>query len=290
MKKTLITIIASFLMLASCKVTHHAGYVPVSAGGRIYYECEGKGEDVILLHGHTLDMRMWEPQMKALTSKYRVIRPEMRGYGHSSRQEEGMQFTHTDDIITLMDSLHIKKAHIVGLSMGSFVASELLAMHSDRMITATLASGNIRKRPGPSTPISEAELAKQEEEIAANKAKGVTLWKKEWIEQLIKGGGSNSESIRKSITQQINDWDGWLLLHHEGRIYYADEAWDTLKARKPEVPTLILSGEMEHKSPRNAMLPYLPNGHQVVIPDCGHMTNMERPKEFNKLLLEHLSR
>lgn len=263
------------------------GEVPVSNGGTIYYESEGQGTPVILLHGHTLDLRMWNPQMEALTKSYRVIRPEFRGYGHSSRQSEDMNFTHTDDILALMDYLHIDRAHIVGLSMGSFVASELLALHPDRFITATLASGNIRKRPGPSTPFTAEEIKEQDSTIMANKTVGIDLWKKDWIDKLVANGGSNSESIRQPLTQQINDWDGWLLFHHEGRIYYGDEAWEALKNTRPEVPTLILSGEHEHKSPKNAMMPYLPNSKLVVIPDCGHISNMEKPEEFNKLLLEH---
>lgn len=266
------------------------GMIPVADGGLLYYESVGEGAPVLLLHGHTLDMRMWDPQLPALLSAgYRVIRLDLRGYGRSSKQSEDLHFTHTDDVITLMDSLHLDKVHIVGLSMGSFVASELLAMHSDRLLTATLASGNIRKRPGPSTPFTPAELAEQDSIIQSNRSKGISQWKADWINQLITSGGSQSESIRPSLTQQVNEWDSYLLLHREGRIYYGNEAWDSLKATRPTVPTLILSGEQERKSPKNAMLPFLPNGRQVVIPDCGHMSNMERPAEFNALLISHLS-
>lgn len=283
--------LAAAMLLASCGKAPETerGYVSVSAGGQIYYEAEGEGEPLILLHGHSLDLRMWDQQMPVFTQHYRVIRPEMRGYGHSSRQAEGLQFTHVDDIMTLMDSLHIERAHVVGLSMGSFVASEMVALYPERLLSATLASGNIRKRPGPSTPVDSAEMAALRHELDANIAQGVDEWKREWIEKLITGGGSNAESIRESITRQIMDWDGWQITHGEGRYYYANEAWDTLKAKCPEVPVLILSGEMEHKPARNAMSPYLPNSRNIVIPDCGHMTNMERPEEFNALVLELLT-
>lgn len=269
---------------------HSSGYVPVSGGGRLYYEIDGAGEPVLLLHGHTLDRRMWDPQMPALVGLYQVIRPDLRGYGLSSKQADDLQFTHTDDVITLLDSLHIDKVHIVGLSMGSFIASEVVALHPDRLLTATLASGNIRNRPGPSTPFSAEEIAKSDAEIAAIKAQGVDNWKREWIDKLVGGGGSQAEQIRESVTQQVMEWDSWQLLHRECRAYYANEAMDTLKATCPTVPVLILSGENEHKSPRNPMLKYMPNGRQEVIPDCGHMSNMERPEQFNALLLEQLKR
>ncbi len=277
--------------LSACSATDpvERGYVTMSHGGRVYYEAEGEGEPILFLHGHTLDMRMWEPQLEAFKHDYRVIRVDFCGYGHSSDQEEGVQFTYVDDVVTLMDSLHLDRVHLVGLSMGSFVASEMVALHSDRLITALLASGNIRKRKGPSEPMDSIESAARDVEIAAIREQGVDNWKHDWIEQLITGGGSNSESIRESLTQQVMDWNGWQLLHKEARLYYGYEAWDSLKARQPELPVLILSGEQEHKG-KNPMLPYLPNGRQVIIPDCGHMSNMERPEEFNAHLRELLSR
>lgn len=279
---------AATMLLASCSTQPkvESGYIPVSNDGQIYYEAVGEGTPVILLHGHTLDLRMWDPQMKPLLDAgYRVIRPEMRGYGHSSKQQPGQQFTHLDDMMTVLDSLHIAKAHVVGLSMGSFVASEMVAMHSDRLLTATLASGNIRNMPGPSTPFDSLELARKDSVIAQNLAQGIDKWKEEWIEKLVSGGGSNREAIRESVTQQVNDWDAWQLINREMRNYYGYEAWDTLKARQPEIPVLILSGENEGKG-KNPMLQYLPNSRQVIIPDCGHMSNMEKPEEFTKLILE----
>ena len=281
---------AATMLLASCSTQPkvESGYIPVSDGAHIYYEAVGEGSPVILLHGHTLDLRMWDPQVKPLLEAgYRVIRPEMRGYGHSSKQQPGQQFTHLDDMMTVMDSLHIAKAHVVGLSMGSFVASEMVAMHSDRLLTATLASGNIRNMPGPSTPFDSLELAKKDSVIAQNLTQGIDKWKEEWIEKLVSGGGSNREAIRESITRQVNDWDGWQLINREMRNYYGYEAWDTLKVHQPELPVLILSGENEKKG-KNPMLQYLPNSRQVIIPDCGHMSNMEKPDEFTKLMLEQL--
>lgn len=288
MKRNTFFLAAATVLLASCSTQPkiESGYIPVSQGGQIYYESVGEGTPVILLHGHTLDLRMWDPQVKPLLEAgYRVIRPEMRGYGHSSKQQPGQQFTHLDDMMTVMDSLHIAKAHVVGLSMGSFVASEMVAMHSDRLLTATLASGNIRNMPGPSTPFDSLELARKDSVIAQNLAQGIDKWKEEWIGKLVSGGGSNREAIRESVAQQVNDWDAWQLVNREMRNYYGYEAWDTLKVRQPEIPVLILSGEKEGKG-KNPMLKYLPNSRQVIIPDCGHMSNMEKPEEFTQLILE----
>lgn len=291
MKRCLIIISLLWAALVQClcaQIQKTSGYVEVSQGGRVYYESVGQGEPVLLLHGHTLDMRMWEPQVEALKGQYRVICMDSRGYGHSSDQVPGVQFTHVDDVVTLLDSLHLDKVHICGLSQGSFIASEMVALHPERLLTALLASGNIRKRLGPSTPFDSAEIATRLEEIRALRQQRVVQWKHDWIEKLIAGGGSQAKGIRESLTRQVMDWNGWQLLHQEMRLYYGYEAWDSLRARKPEVPVLIVSGEMEHKG-KNPMLPFLPNGRQIIIPDCGHMSNMERPEEFNRLLIELIS-
>lgn len=72
----------------------------------------------------------------SVCEKYHVIRYDLRGYGISSSQTEDYQFMHVEDLVTLMDSLHIKKAHIVGLSLGGFITADMLAYFPDRMLSA----------------------------------------------------------------------------------------------------------------------------------------------------------
>ena len=137
--------------------------------GFLYYEEAGQGEPIIFVHGHSLDHRMWDEQFSVFAKKYHVIRYDLRGYGLSSSQTEDYQFTHAEDLVTLMDSLHIQKAHIVGLSLGGFITADMLAYFPERMLSAFLASGNIRKSKGPSEPMTKEEAMRREEEIAALK-------------------------------------------------------------------------------------------------------------------------
>ena len=275
------------VLFAGCSTTKR-GFVATPDGGHLYYEQRGKGEAMVLLHGHSLDRRMWDEQWKPLSKHFRLIRMDFRGYGLSSEQREDLQRTHVDDVVTLMDSLHIDKAHVVGLSMGAFVAGDMLAMYPERMLSCTLASGGIRNTKGPSEPMDSAESAKRDLEIAALKKKGVERMKEEWTEQLMASGGSRRERMRKALTQMIHDWTAWQPLHKEVRLFYGKEAWTRLQARgKVAVPTLFLRGENELKgkpfAPREAQ--YLSHFQVVVVPDCGHMLNMERPEEFNRFIL-----
>lgn len=138
-----------------------------------------------------------------LRKKYHVIRYDLRGYDISSSQTENHQFMHAEDLITLMDSLRIPKAHIVGLSLGGFITADMLAYFPDRMLSAFGARGNIRKSKCPSEPITQEEARVRDKEIAALKEKGVDVMKKEWFEELMKSGGSQRE--RMACTSVADD-------------------------------------------------------------------------------------
>jgi len=270
----------------SCASPVHSGYVGVSGGGRLYYEERGKGQPLLLLHGHSLDRRMWDEQFRVFARHYRTIRLDFRGYGLSSDQSETLPMTHADDVLALMDSLHIDRAHVVGLSMGAFTAGDLLAMYPHRLLSCVLASGSIRRNsPGPSQPMDSAECARRDAEIAALKESGVQAMKQQWLEQLIASGGSKRERMRRPLSVMIDEWTAWQPLHKEVRLFYAREAWQRLQQVRPDVPVLMLKGACDGKGDRPRELDYLPRGRHQVLPDCGHMMNMEQPRAFNRAVM-----
>ena len=280
----------SFYILKSGETAElKSGRIDVG-NGSLYYEEAGSGEPVIFVHGHSLDHRMWDEQFAEFAKEYRVIRYDLRGYGASSSQTEDYQFTHVQDLVTLMDSLHIRKAHIVGLSLGGFIGADMLGWFPERMASAFLASGNIRKSKGPSQPMTKEEALKRDEEIAVMKVKGVDVMKREWFEGLMSSGGTRKERMRQPLWEMIDDWDAWQPLHKEVRVVAGLDAYEAIKKNHPTVPTLIVEG----KSPNNRysnqpeILKYLPNGKLKVLEDCGHMLNMEQPEAFNAALREFL--
>ena len=292
MLRVLIFYILSFI-LSNCNVLMayelKTGYVNVG-NGYLYYEEAGEGIPLILVHGHSLDCRMWDGQFYVFARNYRTIRYDLRGYGKSSPQSEDYQFTHVEDLVALMDSLHIDKAHIVGLSLGGYIGTDMLGWFSERMLSAVLASGNLRKSKGPSQPMTSDEAALRDEEISALKDRGVDVMKKEWFEGLVASGGTLRDSIREPLWKMINDWNAWQPLHKEVRVTAGMDAFEELKKKSPEVPVLILEGRSENnRFPEHPeILDYLPNAKMMIIDDCGHMLNMERPKEFNNVIEEFL--
>lgn len=281
--------ISLFALVALSLPALAQGYVKVPRGS-LYYEERGSGEPLILIHGHSLDRRMWDEQFAEFARHYRVIRYDMRGYGKSSSQTEDFQFTHAEDLIVLMDSLHISRAHIVGLSLGGEVGADMLGWFPDRVKSAILVSGNARLSAGPSQPMSAAEHQRYDEKIARNRAMGVDALKRRWFNQLMKMGGSCRERMRAPLWEMIDGWDAWQSFHKEVRTVAAMDAFVQLKKTRPQIPVLILEGRAPGNwySSHPEMLKYLPNGRLKVINDCGHMLNMERPVEFNKVVLDFI--
>jgi len=265
---------------------------------KLYYEEQGKGEPLILVHGHSLDHTMWNEQFHEFAKTHRVIRYDLRGYGRSSMPSEDKQFLHAEDLNALMQKLGIQKAHLVGLSLGGFVVTDMLALHADKIITATLASGNIFPVPGPDHPMDEAEKQKRYAEIAALKKKGIDVMKREWFNALMRSGGSQKERMRYELWKMIYEWDAWQPLHLEPRLVLGLSVKEKLSRMASPlqgglrgagaVPVLVLEG----KSPGNkvpehpAILDLLPKSTLVWIEDAGHMCNMEQPEAFTREVLK----
>lgn len=114
-----------------------AGALPVSSG-ELYYELQGEGQPVILLHAGGMDSRMWDAQFNYLSQRFRVVRYDLRGFGRSSKPEQ--PFHPVDDLYQLMQYLGIKRASLIGLSMGSGVALNFALEHPEMVEKLVVAS------------------------------------------------------------------------------------------------------------------------------------------------------
>ena len=85
-------------------------------GARIYYEADGAGDPVVLIHAGVANLRMWDDQVEALRNSYRMIRYDTRGYGRT--ETDAVEFSNRADIAALLDHLGEASAHVLGLSRG----------------------------------------------------------------------------------------------------------------------------------------------------------------------------
>lgn len=263
------------------------GYIQTTDGAKLYYEELGSGEPLVFIHGHSFDRTEWDPQFYALSKKYRVIRYDLRGYGWSSMPSEIQKALHADDLAALMDQLRIKKAHIVGLSLGGFVVSDFLALYPQRILTATAASGDFFNVNGPSQPWSPKEWDAQSTNIKKWQSNGVDAMKRKWFNDLTTRDGKVMEKLREPIWTMIYKWDAWQPQHHEPRFLLGNDLEAKLKAQKITVPVLVLTGDAD-AAHSNKLLYSVLSATQVFIKNAGHVSNLENPDGFNRALLNFL--
>ncbi|MGQ0735366.1 MAG: alpha/beta fold hydrolase [Acidobacteriota bacterium] len=131
-------------------------------GVRLRYVEKGAGEPVVLLHGVGGSLQSWVDSgvFDKLAESYRVIAFDARGHGRSDKPHDPAKYGREmpTDVVRLLDHLGIKQAHIAGYSMGAGTTSQLLTMHPERFLTATLAAGAGRFDWTP----EDARLAEQE--------------------------------------------------------------------------------------------------------------------------------
>ncbi len=253
-------------------------------GADIAWEAAGSGPPVILIHGHSFDRRMWNPQFAQLSKKYRVIRYDIRGYGLSDMPVEGQSFLHADDVVALMDALKIPRANVVGLSLGAYIVADLLALYPDRLLTATMASGAVFNGPA-SHELGPQERALRMKEIESLRMNGVEKLKVSWRENLLRE--VKDQDTRVLVTAMIADWSAWQPLHIEPPFLLGTRGWDILNRRKTTNPVLWIAGERDDFRPAvRAFQQVLPDLRVEIIPGAGHLSNLEQPKAFTSAL-EH---
>ena len=115
----------------------------------IHYDDEGSGEPVLLIHGHTMDRRIWDPVMPGLrAANLRVLRPDLRGHGLSTRPDFGYHVSHhACDMAAVLDDAGIDSATVVGYSIGGGVALEMALTLPDRLCGLVLMSPVMPDRP-----------------------------------------------------------------------------------------------------------------------------------------------
>src|SRR5689334_16385410 len=103
-------------------------------GVELAYRDEGQGQPLLLLHAFPLSSAMWEDQLDSLSTRMRVIAPDLRGFGASARGSGAASLDqHADDLAGLLDALEIERATVAGLSMGGYISFALLRRHRARI-------------------------------------------------------------------------------------------------------------------------------------------------------------
>ena len=270
------------------KFEKETGFAEVN-GTKLYYEIAGTGEPLVLIHGWSFDSRCWESQFNIFAEKHRVLRYDLRGFGRSDLPDDGEEYSHTADLVALLNQLNIEKANILGHSYGGRIAFDFVFNYPERIISLILPDAAMDVTNLSTTP-NEDVWAWINDTWRAGREEGIEEAKKIWINgSPLKPAMSNPQSA-PLVRRMIEDYSGWHWMNDDPHIGFVGYPLEHL--REIKVPTLILVGELNpsiYHEWADAQNKNILNSKMEIIPDAGHALNIENPEKFNEFVLKFLS-
>ncbi len=252
-------------------------------GGSLYYETLGKGAPVILIHGGFGDRRMWDAQMEPLSQAFRVIRYDHRGFGKSSAPDK--PYSPVADLVALMEHLELKRANLVGNSMGGTLALDFALLQPNLtgavVVVASTAGGY---------PVPEEDIKKVNEVLGVAKDKGTSAAIPLWLQHPMVGVASRHPTAGALLRTMVEDNQKMFLAEHWPQEPMTPPAYERLAGLNANV--LFVVGDKDVASVRNgaeASAARIKKAKVVTIKDADHLPQMEHPEAVNKLLVEYIS-
>lgn len=255
----------------------------VVPGTRLFACTDGTAGDwVVLSHCLATDHTMWEPQVAALATRYRVLRYDTRGHGLSAVPHAPYSMNQlAGDVAAILDHFQIPRAHLVGLSLGGEVVAAAALRHPSRVISATICDSRMLLPPGAPAMMDERIRLVREQGIEAI------------IEPMIQRWFTPASLAAK--LPAIEAVRGMMRNCAAEGFAGCTEAIKTgnLPARLGQIkaPTLFLVGDADAAVPTAVMKEQqalVPGAAYAEIAGAGHLSNLERPEAFNDALLGFL--
>jgi 3-oxoadipate enol-lactonase len=250
----------------------------------IHYEIEGNGPWLTMSHSLACDLHMWDPQMPALTKKFKVLRYDTRGHGQSSAPAGEYSLDQlADDVKGLLDALKIRQTHWAGLSMGGMIGQAFALKYPGVFQSMVLADTTSRRPPDAAKMWGERIHNAQTKGMGALVEGTLARW---FTEPYRKAHpdviGRIGDGIKRTPVA------GFVGCSHAiSKI----DLTDRLKAIK--CPALVIVGEQDMGTPveaARAIHQNLPGSELKIIPAAAHLSNIEQAGEFNQAMIGFLNR
>lgn len=229
---------------------------------------------------------MWESQLDALSPRWRVVAPDLKGFGGSDSPDDPSAYSmeaYADEVAALLDELGLDRVALAGLSMGGYVAFAFLRRHRHRLAALVLAD----TRPEADAPEVLERRTNQQRQVADEGTEGV-------IEALLSGLLSEHtrtekpDVVERARRLMDNPSAGFV-----GALAAMKRRTDaTAELEAIDVPTLVVVGEEDGVSPPSvaeAMCQRIPACRLATMLRAGHLSNLEAPEAFNEALLSFLA-
>jgi pimeloyl-ACP methyl ester carboxylesterase len=246
-------------------------------GGHLPIAMAGEGTPLILLHGWTLDHRLWRPQVETLGQNHFLVMPDRRGCGRATAPPDLAR--EAEDVIAIADTLGFERFALLGLSRGAVVALDVARRFGSRL-TALVVSG------APLPALVEREEVIDLERLRALVASGnFAEFREEWSRHPLMQ--THSPEAAALAATMLADYDGRDLLA-------PSEAPDLPREVLAMLPMLVLSLTGEHDTPwrracARALAAVAPRAQHLEIAGAGHLANADNPAAFNAAVASFLN-
>lgn len=255
-------------------------------GVELYYEEAGRGHPLILLHAGIGHVHFWDEQWEPFAREYRVVRYDLRGFGKSVRPPG--PFNMRSDLYRLMRFLGIERAHLVGASMGGGIAIDFALEHPGMVDALVAVVPGLSGGPQPSEETNRAwqeiEAAKQ----AGDLDRADELMMRMWVDGPRRQPRDVDSSVRTHVRQMLHDNRPAGLA--EGTPVRLDPP---ARGRLAEIhaPTLVIVGDLDVPTileNGDILTAGIAGARKIVMRGVAHAPNLERPEEFNRIVLDFL--
>ncbi len=247
----------------------------------------GRGTVLLLVHGFPLDHAMWHGQIETFWARYRVIAPDLRGFGQSGVSEDVVSMEQfADDLAALLDSLTVHEPIVLcGLSMGGYIALEFWRKYAARLrgliLCDTRAANDTPEAAAGRLATAQRALCEGPQFLAE------TMIPKLFAPLTMQKQPHLIEAMRQVIGR--TDPRG-IAAALRGMAQRADF---TAQLAHIRCPTLLLAGENDAVSPvaeMRAIAQAIPNAQFIVIPNAGHLAPLEQPEAVGAAIESFLQR
>ncbi len=261
------------------------GFVSIN-DAQLYFEVAGVGEPLVLVHAGVADSRMWSEQIEAFAPAYRVLCYDLRGFGQS--QVPVHTFAQHEELVELLAHLGLARVSIIGISYGSKIALDFTLAHPELVeklvLVAPVVSGS------PSAPDVLEFYDAEEEALNREDLAGATeLNVRMWVDGPRRTGGEVDPEVRDRVREM--QYLAFQTVFPEGAIDIDLEPPAILRLTEVKAPTLIVVGDYDVQSVQDLaqrLTTEMADAQLAVIAGTAHMVNMEKPTEFNRVVLDFL--
>lgn len=272
---------------------HQTGVAHVN-NTELYYEVEGAGHPFTLIHGMLLDRRSWDDQFDVFAQQYRVVRYDMQGWGDSAQEKAEAPFSPRQDLLSLLEYLNINETYLLGLSGGGTLALDFTLEHPDTVDALILVAAGMSGYPQHMTETIQAFIgqyygALQQKDIPSAVEATVRFWTdgpRRTPEQVDAQARARITAMSTQHIQRHGDF----MAHQQHMLPLEPPAFNRLAEVK--APTLIVVGDADAPEVleiADALKQGIAGAKKVVIPGTAHHPNMEKPEQFNRVVLDFLN-